>query len=392
MTMMKKVMFYCHVFYPQNTGYSNAFQNLINSILENDLDLEVTVMTPFPLPNGEDELVRDRLEVVRLFPKVKIPKLRYFLNDYFYAKHVSKKFKDENYDLLIVETFDRAVFVDSLDDFIYDKMAVRIHSTSETEYTFFSNRLDYRIGKFLIKNSISKKVKWILSTNSFHIDFVKKYYFDENLINIGNKSFFILPNSVKLFPPDNFSPSGKLKIFSLGRMDILGNNQKGFTDFIYALKILPRSVIDRFEITIVGKGDMRNALINHCKNIKNVAFIEEMPHNEVITTLKNSDVVFLPSRYEGLSMFALEGLATGNACLFSRAGGLIDMFDDNGILFDPQNIESIASALTDLSNLDSESLVKMKKKSINICEMKFSSKVVAQKFSTIYDVIVTGNK
>ena len=80
---MKKVMFYCHVFYPQNTGYSNAFQNLINSILENNLDLEVTVMTPYPLSDGEIELARDRLEVVRLSPKVKIRKIRYFINDYF---------------------------------------------------------------------------------------------------------------------------------------------------------------------------------------------------------------------------------------------------------------------------------------------------------------------
>lgn len=388
---MKKVMFYCHVFYPQNTGYSNAFQNLINSILENDPDLEVTVMTPFPLPDGEAELVRDRLKVVRLFPKVKIRKIRYFLNDYFYAKQVSEKFKDENYDLLIVETFDQAIFINSLDDFIYEKMAVRIHSTNETEYTLFSNRLDYKLRKYLIKNKISKKVKWILSTNSFHIEFAKKYYFDDNLINIGDKSFFVLPNAVNSFVPDDFSVSEKVKIFNLGRMDYLGNNQKGFSDFIYALKLLPKGVLDKFEIKIVGKGDMRSSLINLCKNIDNVTFIEEMPHKEVINALKSSDVIILPSRYEGLSMFALEGLATGNACLFSRTGGLIDMVDDNGILFEPQNIESIASALTDLANLDANSLIRMKKKSIDICEKRFSSKVVAEKFRTIFDVIVTGN-
>ncbi|EKG91178.1 glycosyl transferases group 1 family protein [Vibrio paracholerae HE-16] len=389
---MKKVMFYCHVFYPQNTGYSNAFQNLINSILDNDLDLEVTVMTPFPLPDGEAELARDRLKIVRLFPKIKIRKIRYFINDYFYAKKVSEKFKNENYDFLIVETFDQAVFINSLDDYVYEKMAVRIHSTNETEYTFFNNKLNCKLRKYLIKNKISKKLKWVLSTNTFHIDFAKRYYFDENLINIGDKSFFTLPNAVNSFFPDDFSVSEKVKIFSLGRMDYLGNNQKGFTDFIYALKLLPKSVLDKFEIKIVGKGDMRSSLINLCENIDNVTFIEEMSHKEVISTLKSSDVVILPSRYEGLSMFALEGLATGNACLFSKTGGLIDMVDDNGIFFEPQNIESIVSALTDLANLDSKSLIEMKKKSIDICEKKFSSKVVAEKFRTIFDVIVTGNR
>ena len=90
-------------------------------------------------------------------------------------------------------------------------------------------------------------------------------------------------------------------------------------------------------------------------------------------------------------MFALEGLASGNACLFSRTGGLIDMVDDNGILFEPQNIESLASALSVLASLDSESLIRMKKKSLDIFEKRFSSKVVAQKFSTIFDVIVNGH-
>lgn len=389
---MKKVMFYCHVFYPQNTGYSNAFQNLINAILENDLDLEVTVMTPFPLPDRGVELARDRLKIIRLFPKVKIRKISYFLNDYFYAKQVSKKFKDEKFDFLIVETFDQAIFINSLDDFIYHKMAVRIHSTNETEYTFFGNRFEYKLRRFLIRNKISKKIKWILSTNSFHIDFAKKYFFDDNLINIGDKSFFVLPNAVNLFAPDDFTVSEKVKIFTLGRMDYLGNNQKGFTDLIYALQLLPKSVRDKFEIKIVGKGDMRSSLINLSKNIDNIVFIAEMSHKEVISTLKTSDVVILPSRYEGLSMFALEGLATGNVCLFSKTGGLIDMIDGNGILFESQNIESIASVLTDLANLNKKSLVDMKKKSIDICEKRFSSKVVAEKFGTIFNIIVTGNK
>ncbi len=389
---MKKVMFYCHVFYPEISGYSNAFQNLINSILDNDPDLEVTVITPFRLPQGVDEIIRDKLNVLRLFPVVKIRKIRYFINEYFYAKQVSKKFLNENFDLLIIETFDQAIFINFLDSAVYNKMAVRVHSTNETEYTIFGNSIEYKLRRYLIKAKISKKVKWILSTNSFHVNFVKKYYFDENLISIGDKSFFVLPNAVNITAPDDFSVSEKLKLFTLGRMDNLGNNQKGFTDFIYALKLLPKNVLDKFEIKIVGKGDMRNKLISLCKDFNNVTFIDGMPHREIINELKCSDVVILPSRYEGMSMFALEGLAAGNACLFSRTGGLIDMVDDNGILFEPQNIESIASALTDLANVDSGSLIKMKKKSVDICEKKFSSKVVAQKFQNIFDVIVAGNK
>ncbi|WP_188630982.1 glycosyltransferase family 4 protein, partial [Oceanisphaera marina] len=172
----------------------------------------------------------------------------------------------------------------------------------------------------------------------------------------------------------------------------LGNNQKGFTDFIYALKLLPKEVLDKFEVKIVGDGDMRESLIDLCKNIDNVEFIKSMPHHEIIEELKNSDVVMLPSRYEGLSMFALEGLATGNVCLFSKTGGLIDIVDGNGMLFEPQNIESIVLALTELSKLEHDKLIEMKRKSIEICKRKFSPKTISEKFQTIFDVIVEGNK
>jgi glycosyltransferase involved in cell wall biosynthesis len=388
---MKKVMVYCHVFYPQNTGYSNAFQNLINSILDNDESVQITVMTPYPLDDGVHELQKERLEVIRLKPKFNIRKIRYFLNDYFYAKDVSKKFKEQDFDLLLIETFDQAIFINSLDKNLYERTAIRIHSTSETEYTMFSNRFVNRLRRFLIQNKVSKKIKWVLSTNSYHIKFAKKHYFDGNLIDIGEKNFFVLPNPVNVLKPDTYEITEKIKIFNLGRMDLFGNNQKGFTDFIYALKLLPNSVLSRFEVTIVGKGDMRESLISLCKDLNNVTFVESMQHGDVIKQLKLSDVVFLPSRYEGLSMFALEGLATGNVCLFSRTGGLIDMVEDNGILFEPQNIESIVSALTELSQLSNDEIIKMKEYSIKISNRKFSPPVVAQKFQTIFDVIVKGN-
>lgn len=386
-------MFYCHVFHPENSGYSNAFQNLINSILKNDNAIEIEVVTPYPLKDGAPELQWSRLAVHRLKPILNIKKIGYFINEFLYAKAVSRKFKKEAFDLLVIETFDQAFFINSLDRDLFNSVAVRIHATNETEYTFFSNRSPhYRLRRFLIKYFLIKKVNWFLSTNEFHIKFIKKYFFNENLIDIGNKSFFVLPNPVKINPPDNFSVNGKIKIFSLGRMDYLGNNQKGFIDLIYALKILTDNVRNKFEIKIVGKGDMRDSLINLCKDMSNILFIQEMTHGEIIDELKKSDAVILPSRYEGLSMFALEGLSTGNACIFSRTGGLIDLMDRNGIFFEPQNVESIVSALVKLANLDLNELAEMKKRSITITENKFSSIAVAKKFSSIVDLIITCKK
>jgi len=384
---MKKVMFYCHVFYPQISGYSIAFQNLINAILDYLPDVYITVVTPYQLGENQ-ELKKDRLEVLRLKSKINIPKIRYFLNDYLFAKEISKKFKSENYNLLFIETFDQSFFINSLDTDVYDKTIVRIHSTNETEYTIFDSSLEYRIRKFMIRHFLSKKVINIASTNRFHINFVKKYYFNENVIEIGNKNFFIIPNPVKINNDHiDLSVGDRLKLFILGRMDRLGFNQKGFLDFVYALKLLDRKIINRFEITIVGKGYEKSRILSLIKEFDNITFFDELQHSKVISLLKQSDLVVLPSRYEGLSMFALEGLATGNAVVFSKTGGLIDLVDGNGLFFEPQDIDSLAEALIRISDLPKDKIMKMKARSIEIVKEKFSPSMVANKFNSILNII-----
>lgn len=384
---MKKIMFYCPVFYPQNTGYSNAFQNLISAILDGDSNVYITVVTPYPLA-GQEEFSRERLDVVRLVQRLKIKKIKHLVNGYFDAKAVSKKFKDERYEMLFIETYESAIFINSLDSDIFNKALVRIHSTYETECTFFSNGIDFLVRRFLIKNFLIRKIKWVISTSSFHISFAKKYFYSENLIKIGNASFFVLPNSMDLQEVPDVGVGEKIKIFMLGRMSVLGNSQKGFTDFIYALKLLSPDVLGRFDITIVGEGPVRIKLMSLCRNLENVHFIESLTHAETLNALKENDVIVLPSRYEGLSMFALEGLATGNVCLFSKTGGLIDMIDGNGYFFDPQDIESLSHALEKIALIPKEEIVEMKRRSLEICSQKFSSKVVSKKFQVIYDLIV----
>ncbi len=389
---MKKIMFYCHDFFPNSTGYSNAFQNLINAVIDFDRDSFVSVVTPVQLPTDIFEITKERLEVIRLKPKYNIRKLGYVLNEIFYANFVSKKFKTESYDLLFVETFDSAIFLNFLNKNIFPKLVVRVHSTNETEYTFFNNDLQSLLRRYLIVNFLAKKIKWFLSTNSYHIDFVKKYYFKGNLISIAKTNFFVLPNSINVIPNIPMNRSNDLKLFLLGRMDSLGNNQKGFSDFIYALKLMPSNILLRFRIKIVGKGNMKSELMSLCADLPNIEFIDSLPHDKVIQELLNSDVVALPSRYEGLSMFALEGLATSNVCIFARTGGLIDLIDGNGFYFEPQNIESIVSALKNVANSDLDEIQKMKIRSIQIAQASFSPEVVSTKFRMIFDIINKSNQ
>ena len=263
----------------------------------------------------------------------------------------------------------------------------RVHGTNETEYTFFGERLEFFFRRLTIRHFLIKKVKWILSTNSYYINFIKEFFFKKNLIQIANTNFIVLPNSVPILGSPNLEVDDKLKFFVLGRLDYLGCNQKGITDLIYALKLLDKSLQEKISVKIVGKGSTREKLIKLSRGIKNITFIEKMPHNEILEELQKSDVVVLPSRYEGLSMFALEALSTGNVCIFSKTGGLIDMVDGNGILFEPQNIHQLADSIEKVIRKPKEEIIQMKKRSIEICKNKFSPKVVSSKFNDLFKLV-----
>lgn len=387
-----KLMFYCHVFYPENSGYAHAFLSLIKSILHYWKEVKITVCTPYPLGNN-NELSIDGLEIIRLEPRFGLKKIRYFINNYFYAKEVSKRFKEGRYDVLFIETFDHPFFIYLLEDEILNKTIIRVHSTSETEYTFFDKDIYYRLNRFILKNLALKKVKHIASTNKYHINFVKKYYFDENIIQIADRNFFIIPNTIDpdtinwVLSFDNSSKISdterKIKVLTLGRMDRLGFNQKGFLDLAYALNILKKDVVDKFDITIIGKGKEAIKLKNLLHSFSNVRFIESLDHKSVLKLLIDNDVVVLPSRYEGMSMFALESLLTQNVVIFSKVGGLIELVDGNGFLFEPQNIEDLASCFIKLAELPIGRILEMKRRSLEIFKEKFSPEKVVESLKVL---------
>jgi glycosyltransferase involved in cell wall biosynthesis len=68
---------------------------------------------------------------------------------------------------------------------------------------------------------------------------------------------------------------------------------------------------------------------------------------QVAEALDNATVLLLPSFSEGLPRVAMEAFARGRPVIGARAGGIPDIVQDgvNGLLVDPRDPESIASAL-----------------------------------------------
>jgi glycosyltransferase involved in cell wall biosynthesis len=391
-----KVLFYCLTFYPENSGYSNAFQNLIRSIVKRYNNIQIDLVTPDIL-NGKPEFYADNVNVIRLKYKASKNKLGFFFNSYLFAKEFNRIYKDHNYDMVFVETFEDFVFLNSLSKDIYSKLVVRVHSTFETEYMMYFPNLKYKMGKYILKYLVFNKVKYIASTNNFHNNFVQKHYLDGNLYQIANKNFFVIPNTmpyISVSTPEQRTYSiRKLKFFTLGRMDEGGYLQKGFNDLLNSLILISSQIEDRIELTIIGKGEYKKDLVKKAEQnqLGFIKFVDSLTHSETLNHLIDSDVVVLPSRYEGLSMFALEALATSNAVLFSKTGGLLDLVDNNGFLFEPQNIEDLAEKILSLVECSEEQLEEFKANSKRIFNSKFSEELTADKFYKVLQIVKADN-
>ncbi|MGE0588241.1 MAG: glycosyltransferase family 4 protein [Cyclobacteriaceae bacterium] len=390
---VKRVMLVCPTFYPENSGYANAFLNFVRCLQNQCHDFDLTVIT-FRQLGGHPELSFGRSEIIRLKPLIKNDKIGYFLNRFLFARFVNRKLQETHFDLVFIETIQEAFFLAALKEKFFKKILVRIHATTETESFVFFNKYIYRINLLLIRHWVMPKLKFISSTNSYHIDFLKHHFLGNNVFEIASKKFFVIPNTIldqDVIKQEPNKVDGPLKFLLLGRLSTEGFLQKGIEDFVDACILLGKDYLrGKVDVVIVGEGAKRGLLEEKISSNgfdKIVRVIPSLSHGEVIRHLKEGDVVVLPSRFEGLSMFALEAIAMNNAVIFSRTGGLVDLVGGNGFTFAVQDIEDLASCIRRLVGLDPDQILVLKGNSGELFRREFSEPIVGKKFRIVFNII-----
>lgn len=113
---------------------------------------------------------------------------------------------------------------------------------------------------------------------------------------------------------------------------------------IKALRFLPPNV----KLLLIGTGDerLRQDLVKLIFNFKlrdRVIFLGQ--RMDIPNILKSVDVNVLSSKYEGLSLSSIEGLASGKPFVASDVPGLHDIVDGAGILFEQGNARQLATVI-----------------------------------------------
>jgi glycosyltransferase involved in cell wall biosynthesis len=76
--------------------------------------------------------------------------------------------------------------------------------------------------------------------------------------------------------------------------------------------------------------------------------------HDILSVIRDSDIVLLPSHSEGMPRSLMEGMALAKPVIATRVGGIPELVRDgtDGILVNPGDIEALVKALNVLSDLD----------------------------------------
>jgi glycosyltransferase involved in cell wall biosynthesis len=132
----------------------------------------------------------------------------------------------------------------------------------------------------------------------------------------------------------------QLLVGGVGRLDA----QKGW-DVLCAAAPAIRSAVPEVGIAVVGEGAGRAAL-EPAARAAGVRLLGHRP--DAASDLTAFDVLAMPSRYEGLSLTAIEGLAAGVPIVASDVPGLRDAIGDAGVLVAPEDPAALAAAVSAL--------------------------------------------
>lgn len=353
----KKLIYVAPQFYPNPTGFGVAFTNIIKMIVEKNYFTRIIIVTTEKKAQIPDEL-KDvcelyivNLNLVSLLHYMPILLAKWY-SSLLLSKFLKKldKLNINANDIFFYEEFVMGHFKYAFEkQYPNNKHIIRVHGTFP-EFTSHYKKLTKR--KILFRLATNSRKINIASTTNFYFNYLNKYYFNESYDVLQNVNYFILPNALLNVNAVEKDINTKLNLFQLGRMDDVGVFQKGFLDTVKALQFI-ESILEQkaqdIQLYLVGDGEAAYLVENEIAklNFIKVNYSKKKSNEEVLKILDNTDLVLMPSRCEGMSMFATEAMYKGKSIIFTNNNGLRDYLIDNinGLRIEEYDYTELARAI-----------------------------------------------
>ncbi|NTW83844.1 MAG: glycosyltransferase family 4 protein [Chlorobiaceae bacterium] len=160
------------------------------------------------------------------------------------------------------------------------------------------------------------------------------------------------------------------------------DEHKGLECFVNAISIVLRNMTG-VHFLIVGTGGIEQKLrklaaqLGILDSVTFTGFRQDIPE-----ILAGVDITVIPSPLEGMSMSAIESMATGRPIVATSGGGLIDIITEgvSGIIVNPEDIEDLAEGILRLLESDYR---KIGQESRRIAQEQFDLGVVVSKYESL---------
>ncbi len=165
--------------------------------------------------------------------------------------------------------------------------------------------------------------------------------------------------------------------------------QKAHDVLFEALSRLVKNGFD-FTLVVAGDGSRRSWLEQQALSLglsPRVQFVGQL--EDVGSLLAASDAVLLPSRWEGLPLVLLEGMARARPIVATAVGGVGDVLTDgvHGTLVPAGDVEALAEALMNLQR-KSDRAWRMGQAAAERVRDHYTWHVVAEDFESVYDEVL----
>ena len=214
-----------------------------------------------------------------------------------------------------------------------------------TEHSTSNRRIKNRFFR-IVDAFFYKFYDKIIAINEEVKDALKIYH------NLNNGKIVIINNGVDTFKFFNSNPlerSSIIETISHNTKLLIQvssfQNPKDQLTVINSLKILP----DNIKLILVGTGVLKDQIEAYTKmqNLQNRVFFLGQ-RMDVPQLLKSADIVILSSKYEGMSLSSIEGMASGKPFIASNVKGLANIVKGAGVLFQQGNEKELATKILEL--------------------------------------------
>lgn len=216
------------------------------------------------------------------------------------------------------------------------------------------------------------------------IDYIitPSYFYRRKFIEFGVQAdrVIYIPNFLDRDNPKvNENNNSKKYLLYFGRL----SEEKGIFTLIQAMEKID------MDLYVVGSGPLKEGINKYIKehNMTNIKMLGFKSGQELVDIVGNAKAVVLPSEwYENGPYSAIEALQVGRPIIGANIGGIPELIDNNGYLFESGCSNDLIKSIEKMINEDSESYSTMEVNSKKLFENNYTAPNHLSRLLSVYEM------